>query len=387
MELIAPLAILVCIPWIAAAPAEPPVADTPHAAEAAFGLDLYHRLSDAEGNLCIAPPCLAATLEIALEGARGRTRSQIAEALRIDPARPRDTAPGYSNLEGQRLAMASAVWAQVGFQVRGDYLSAIRQGHAAGFERLDFAAHVEGARGTINRWTADRTGGAVEELLAPGVLDTDTVLVLTSAVHFAGHWSVPFDADRTAEAGFRTPGGPAIDVPFMTRTDRFSYASLDRLDLLELPYAGGRLGLVLLLPHDDEGLRDVEQRLTTENLSAWLDELTATPVRLRLPRFALEARFDLVDALRAMGVTDAFDDQADFSGIGPSRGLFVSDLVHGVRIEVDERGTVGAAASGLAIKKGSHPAEFTADHPFLFVIRDRSDGRVWFVGRVVRPAA
>lgn len=143
--------------------------------------------------------------------------------------------------------------------------------------------------------------------------------------------------------------------------------------------------MVLLLPHEDEGLGDVERMLTTENLAIWLKELEPRPVHLRLPRFALHARLELVDALRAMGMTDAFGEQADFSGMSPAHGLFVSDVVHSVRIEVDERGTVGAAASGLAMSKGSRPAQFIADHPFLFVIRDRSDGRVWFLGRVVRP--
>ena len=124
-----------------------------------------------------------------------------------------------------------------------------------------------------------------------------------------------------------------------------------------------------------------------DNLSRWLGELSVTPVRVRLPRFGIDTRLDLTEALQAMGMVDAFTDRADFSGMAFDRRLFISKVVHQVRIEVDERGTEGASGSGVVLTKGPRLQEFTANRPFVFLIRDRSTGNVQFLGRVVDPAS
>ena len=141
----------------------------------------------------------------------------------------------------------------------------------------------------------------------------------------------------------------------MERQGSFPFASLGEIDLLELPYEDGRFAMVVLLPSDADGLSDLEAKLTAEGLSRWLGELSETLVRVRLPRFAIDTRFDLTEALRAMGMTDAFTDLADFSGMTLDRQLFISKVVHQVSVEVDERGTEGASASGVVLKKGPHP--------------------------------
>jgi len=223
-------------------------------------------------------------------------------------------------------------------------------------------------------------------LLTEGDLDSDAVLVLTNAVYFDARWAVPFDETLTADAEFRPPAGRPVTVPFMARTDNLRYVNLERLAVVELPYEAGRLSMVLLLPHDDDDLHVVEDSLTPDRLAIWLEGLAPTLVRVRLPRFTIDTRLDLTGTLRAMGMADAFTDRADFSGISLVQGLFISKVVQSVLIEVDERGTEGAAASGVVVKKGPHPAEFVADRPFLFLIRDRSSGQVLFVGRVTNPA-
>jgi serpin B len=324
---------------------------------------------------------------MALEGARGRTAEQIAEVLRTDLSGLDATRGPVMATKDRQLLVANALWGQLGFDFRQEYVASIRDRYDAGFDQLDFARDAEASRRAINAWTAQHTGQRIGELLAEGDLDSDSVLVLTNAVYFDGRWAVPFDETRTAAAQFRPPDGQTVTVPFMARTDTLRYVNLERLAAVELPYEGERFSMVLLLPHGDDDLRAVEDSLTPERITAWVEGLASTLVRVRLPRFIVDSRFDMTEAVRAMGMVDAFTERADFSGISPDGSLFISKVVQSVRIEVDERGTEGAAASGVVLKKGPPPAEFVADRPFLFLIRDRLNGQVPFIGRVTNPAS
>jgi serpin B len=355
--------------------------------ELAFSLGLYERLRDTEGNLCLSPIGLFSTLDMTLEGARGRTRTQMAEVLGVVEHQPLPDAIRTANGEGGPFFTANALWIQLGHELRDVYRSSIRERHDAGFGRLDFSGDTARARKAINDWTAERTDGKIDQLLVEGDLDSDTVLVLTNAVYFDGRWAVPFDEGRTVDAEFRLTSDRSVRVPFMQHTNELPLASLDQLALVELAYDGGRFAMLLLLPHDDDGLPRVEALLTSEHLAGWLDQLQPTPVRVRIPRFTIDSHLALEETLQSMGMTNAFTGRADFSGMSPEPGLFISSVVQSVRFEVDERGTEGAAGSGVAIKKGPHPAEFVADRPFLFLVRDRLTGHVLFIGRVSNPAS
>jgi serpin B len=355
-------------------------------ADVLFALDLYEESRNLEGNLCLSPSSLSSALAMTLEGARGRTAEQIAEILRVNPSRLDSRRGPVLAGHDRQLFVANALWGQLGFGFRPEYVTTLRNRYDAGFDQLDFTRDADAGRRAINEWTAQHTDRRIDGLLAEGDLDSDTVLVLTHAVYFDGRWAVPFDETRTAAAEFRPPDGPPITVPFMTQTDKLRYVNLERLAVVELPYEGGRFAMVLLLPHRDEALGTVEDSLTQEHLTIWLEGLAPTRVRVRLPRFTIEARFDLTETLRAMGMVDAFTGRADFSGISPDGGLFISKVVQSARVDVDESGTEGAAASGVVVKKGPHPAEFVVDRPFLFLVRDRSNGQVLFIGRVTNPA-
>ena len=156
--------------------------------------------------------------------------------------------------------------------------------------------------------------------------------------------------------------------------------------MLELPYVGDRLSMVLLLPKEVDGLAAVEEALNRENLEKWLGQLREQPVRVSLPRFKLDSRFELSKTLEAMGMVNAFSGaKADFSGMTGRRDLFISLVVHQAEVEVNEEGTEAAAATAVLMRKGPLPTAFTADHPFCFLIRDKETGSILFLGRVMNP--
>jgi serpin B len=359
-----------------------------------FALDLYARLRTQDGNLFLSPYSISTALAMTYAGARGETQRQMADVLHFTLGQEQ-LHPAFAALEssvkaagdrpGCTIHVANSLWGQQGYGFLAEFLALNRKHYGAGFREVDFVNATEQARQTINTWVAQQTQQMIKELLQKGQLDPADVLVLTNAIYFKGDWVTRFDPQRTQDAPFQISATDQVVVPMMQQFGRFAFAAADELDLLELPYAGERLSMVLLLPKKVDGLAALEQSLSKENLDQWLGQLRQQPVRVGLPRFTLGSRFDLTRTLAAMGMPDAFSGAADFSGMTGRQDLFIGLVVHEAKVEVNEEGTEAAAATAVKMKRGAPPASFTADHPFLFLIRDKQTGTILFMGRVANP--
>jgi serpin B len=326
-------------------------------------------------------------------GARGETEAQMARVMHFGLPQGR-LHPGFAALSelwrGDKpfdLSVANSLWGQEGFGFLEDFIALTAEHYGAGFREVDFERATEQARQVINAWVADNTAEKIKNLFQQGDLQPTTVLVLANAIYFKGTWVNQFDRSRTHDRPFRITPRDEVLVPTMNQTGRFALAFVDDLQLLEMPYEGDRLSMVILLPRAIDGLDGVEESLTRENLDRWLGRLDRTKVMVSLPRFKFGTRFDLTDTLPEMGMTDAFTRRADFTGMKAEGGLFLSKVVHQAEVEVNEEGTEAAAATGVGVGKLSMPPSFTADHPFLFLIRDTGTGSILFLGRVTNPAA
>ena len=159
---------------------------------------------------------------------------------------------------------------------------------------------------------------------------------------------------------------------------------------LELPYKSNKLSMLILLPDEKDGLATLESQIKAENLNdiEKLFPMGSIKTAVSLPRFKLEDSFSLGDALSALGMSDLFNAAtADLSGIDGKGQLFVSKVVHKAFINVDEEGSEAAAATGVIMMLRSLPRimEFKADHPFLFMIREKNTGSILFLGRMMKP--
>jgi serpin B len=254
---------------------------------------------------------------------------------------------------------------------------------------LDFIDNPGGAIDEINAWASDETAGKVTDLIEPGMLDTLTRLVISNAIYFKGDWSSRFDGDKTGEEPFWVAPDSSVIVDMMHQTGRFRFTKTNQFKMLELPYEGGDLSMVLLLPNERTGLAGVERFLTLKSLRIWLRQLQEERVVVSLPRFKSSSDLLLNDALKRLGMTDAFSEHAaDFSGMTGGRDLFIYAVVHEGFVEVDEEGTEAAASTAVVMNKRSvsmDPVSFRADHPFIFLIRDRTSGSILFIGRVADP--
>lgn len=363
----------------------------------AFALDLFHRLREQEdGNLFCSPYSISTALAMTWAGARTETEQQMARTLHFDldqdalhaAFRGLSTELAHRNVkEAVDLAIANRLWGQAGESFLPEFIDLVQREYAGGFATLDFVTDAEHARRTINDWVEQQTRQRIRELLQQGDVDAATTLVLTNAVYFKGDWATQFDPDRTRDGKFFVGPEETVTAPLMQQSDTFDYFENEQLQLLELPYEGDELSMVVLLPRHRDGLPAIEQALAAEQLATWLDESTRRTVRVTLPRFEMTSRFSLADVLAEMGMPIAFSDEADFTGLSSAGSIFIDAVIHKAWVKVNEEGTEAAAATGVVAKRTSiedHPV-FRADHPFVFMIRDRATGSLLFLGRLADP--
>lgn len=364
----------------------------------AFAIDLYQRLRTAEGNLFFAPGNLRTALAMTHAGAAGTTAQEMARALHFEAlpgprlhaaqaAAAADLGAADSGVGGVVLKAANRLWGAQDEPFVPAYLELTRTQYGAELVGIDFAA-TEQARQTINAWVSQQTQGKIAELLAPPAINAGTRLVLTSAIYFKGAWLRAFDPAQTEDKPFQVPGlAVAPDVPTMQQKRRFAYAESGDAQLLELPYVGERLAMMIVLPRAADGLSALEASLTTQRLGEWTAALRPTEVKVALPRFTTRASFELSATLSAMGMPAAFTGAADFSGMSRGR-LQISSVIHEAFVDVGEAGTEAAAATAVVMTRSlamDPPPSFTADRPFLYFIRDTRSGQILFLGRVVDP--
>jgi len=204
----------------------------------------------------------------------------------------------------------------------------------------------------------------------------------------------------TKPTPFHVSTNETVTVPMMYQKEHFKMALSDddSVEMLELPYAGTDLSMIILLPSDakyyfpEAGLNDVyalEQKLTADNLRTWLKKLDQANLHetwVALPRFTTTQNYDLVPELKSLGMISAFDvTNANFSGMDGTTNLFLSDVIHKAFVKVDESGTEAAAVTLILVKTKGQIESFIVDHPFIFLIRDNGSGNILFLGRIVDP--
>ncbi|MEN6369294.1 MAG: serpin family protein [Thermotogota bacterium] len=373
------------------------------AGNGAFAFALYGKIAAGDGNVFFSPFSISSALAMTYAGADGETEAQMADALHFDLAQDalhpafnavdltlnsRDELEEPYEGDGFELSIVNAVWGEQGFPFRDGYLDVLAVSYGAGLRLVDFSGDPEGSRTTINNWVSDQTNDRVLDLLPEGSVSAGTRLVLTNAIYFKAPWLDPFDEDNTKSESFTTLSGSSISLAMMHQTITALYAQVGDVQAVELPYNGGKLAMLLLVP-DVGGFESFEEDLTYEKYEEIVGQLEEHRVYLGLPQFEFDYALSLVDALRALGMEDAFDpDAADFSGIDGAHDLYISNVLHKAFVSVDEIGTEAAAATAVVVDVTAIPGEsvtLTIDRPFLFVIRDIPTDTILFIGRVVEP--
>ncbi|MFH1441702.1 MAG: serpin family protein [Candidatus Omnitrophota bacterium] len=369
-----------------------------------FAFELYSKYKSRDGNIFFSPYSISSALAMTYEGARGETADQM-QAVFHFPENASTRRDSFLKLYQQinkkdkkyKLSTANALWAQKDYKFLEDYFNLIEEYYGGKATNLDFAKDTERSRVTINSWVEDQTNNKIKNLVPSGILTSYTRLVLTNAVYFKGFWLKQFGKKDTKDENFRIAPGNTIKAPMMHLNGEeleFNYAQTDKLQILELPYEGKELSMLILLPKEDD-LGSIEGVLSRDKLTEWKGLLRREKVEVYLPRFKFETKYFMANDLENMGMPDAFTPgidyggKADFSGMTGNKKLNIDEIIHQAFVDVNEEGTEAAAATAVMMADGIEMPEtikiFKADHPFVFIIQDRSTGNILFVGRVSDP--
>jgi len=364
----------------------------------AFALDLYSMLKKEKGNLFFSPYSISSALAMTYGGARGDTAEEMAKTLHFTLGAEK-THPAFADLDttfyeiqkkgSVQLHIANSLWPQKDYRFLPEYLTLTKRYYGVSITPVDYVKATEEARKIINTWVEDRTKEKIKDLIGKGDLDPVTVLLLVNAIYFKGNWASQFDLKRTTKSDFSLLSGGKTQVSMMYQKGTFGYREIEGAQVLELPYNGKQLSMILILPDEPTHLSKLEDELTLANLDSWLSRIPEEDVNVYLPKFKVTwGTFELNKPLQALGMRKAFGSGADFSGMDGTKILSISAVLHKAFVEVNEEGTEAAAATAVVMSRGVPRIHtFRADHPFIFLIRDNTTGSILFLGRMVDPAA
>jgi serpin B len=355
-----------------------------------FGLRLMAS-QPAELNLVVSPASIALAFAMVEAGAGSSTSADILRALEL-PAPPglHDATNALSaqlaavSHDDVTLDIANAIWGQVGLPLGAPFLATLASHHGAGVATADFVGDAEAARQEINRWVSDVTRERIPELFPPRMINADTMVALVNAVYLDAAWRTAFDEARTLDLPFTLTDGSSADVATMHNPRLSTQAAVERdHSAVQLPYQGGELAMVVVVPPESTPLAAFEASLTGERLAAIVAGLGRAVVDLALPRWDIGTALDLGPPLSALGLRIP---GGDLGGMAP--GALIGAAVHAANITVDEKRTVAAAATGVVAARTSMPPpplRIAVDRPFLFVVLHEATGAPLFIGRVTDP--
>lgn len=362
-----------------------------------------------EGNLLVSPFSVWSCLALLVPGAQGETRRALSRTLGL----PEDLAgqewstevgnlisdlksrglrcaiPGDSG-SALDLIVANAVWLQVGYTLREDYLSQVTQGLGADAQGLDFAGNPGASCSTINDWAGNNTRGRIKEVLSDNEIHALTRLILTNATYFKDDWLEKFHLELTKPQIFHRRDRSRVKVPMMPQMEEFGYFEDRTLQAVRLPYVHDDLSMTVVLP---KRIDRFEATLTPESLDRLFRSVRGLEtVILLLPKVELRDDLRLVPALRSLGLEHLFGTTADLTGVTAEPGVYIDEVKHLTFVKIDEKGTEAAAVSA-AVMLGAAPAPvrrkpktMKVDRPFWFFIRDDRSGLMLFAGRVEDPS-
>lgn len=365
----------------------------------AFAMGLYQKLRTSDGNMFFSPYSISTALAMTYAGARGNTEKEMAKVLRFSLDQE-NLHSAFAQVESRlnklqktgniKLSVANSLWPQQDYKFLDEYLSLAKKHYGVSITPLDYKRACEAARKMINKWVEDKTQNKIKDLIQPGILNALTRLVLVNAIYFKGNWESQFKADKTKVAPFHISSKKSVQAPMMTQKQKFRYADLGSFKMLKLPYVGNEMSMIVLLPKETDGLKQLEADLSVENLKRWKSRLSKRDVLVFLPKFKMTSMFRLDKTLASMGMVDAFNvSKANFAGMdGRPDWLYIGAVLHKAFVDVNEEGTEAAAATAVVMTMTAMPAPpptFRADHPFVFLIHENRTGSILFMGRVTDP--
>lgn len=362
-----------------------------------FAIDLYKQFakSNANKNLFFSPFSISEAVALTYAGAANNTEKQMQQVLQF-PEKQEDLHNGFSDLkvaltkntDSVTLKNANSLWAQKDYIFKPEYLSLVQTKYNAPAYSVNFKKPnlLKQAVWDINSWVEKNTDNQIKELVKNDDVTKETRLILVNAIWFYGEWLSAFNEKSTQENVFKSIEGEQTTV-FMSQKGKYLYYDDDIVTAVQIPYKGNKQSMVILLPVNYDGLSKLELNFETDYLTSILGDMREVTLRLKIPKFSAEYSVDLKKTLMALGMVEAFSNQADFSNMTDKNDLKIDKILHKAKIEVSEKGTKAAAATVAFMKQKTAVMDdvvFNADHPFIYLIRDNETGTLLFLGKFAK---
>ncbi|KFO28485.1 Antithrombin-III [Fukomys damarensis] len=420
-------------------------------ANSRFATTFYQHLADSKNdndNIFLSPLSISTAFAMTKLGACNDTLKQLMEVFKFDTISEKTSDQihfFFAKLncrlyrkanKSSNLVSANRLFGDKSLTFNETYQDISEVVYGAKLQPLDFKENAEPSRKTINKWVANKTEGRITDVIPNGAIDEFTILVLVNTIYFKltpfeiwnrktvniltalseanfprvqsslysgpsplaeassiqGLWKSKFSPENTREELFYKANEETCSASMMYQEGKFRYRHVaEGTQVLELPFKGDDITMVLILPRPEKSLAKVEQELTPEVLQEWLDELAETMLVVHMPRFRVEDGFSLKERLQDMGLVDLFSpEKSKLPGIVAEGrdDLYVSDAFHKAFLEVNEEGSEAAASTGIVIAGRSlnpNRVTFKANRPFLVLIREVALNTIIFMGRVANP--
>ena len=361
-----------------------------------FGVSLFTEVAaEKQENIMLSPLSANIALNMAMNGAGGNTFAQMRDILGYNNLTQEEINELYKTLVEQLLTaddkvtlnLANAMFYENSFPVKAPYKTAMEADYQADIEGLDFS-DVTNTLKRINGWASDKTNGKIDKVLDE--ISHDAVMFLLNAVYFKGDWAQQFDKDATQDLQFTLNNGENIEVPTMSEKIPLRRYNGNGFAAYELSYGRDNFVMDLILP--DESLNEFLAGFSGEQyaeITAGLDQQKdKIEYNVLLPKFKFKYEKKLNENLKALGMTDAFDElKANFSNLSDVT-TFISFVKQNTFVDVNEEGTEAAAVTTIgfeATSAGGGTPTVHFDRPFVFTIRERTTNTLLFIGTVYNP--
>lgn len=360
-----------------------------------FAFNVFARLNEKEGskNIFISPLSISMALTMAYNGAHTTTKDAIRQTLGFEPASEEDINESFRSVSALlngidktvNFRVANSVWHKHDLTLQSNFVAANLKYFDARVQGLDFANPA--SKDVINNWVKEKTGGKIDEIVKE--IRQDHLLFLINAIYFKGSWSYTFDKKKTQDAPFYLTDGSSRTVKMMElKNARYLLHRDATKTIVDLPYGNKQFSMTLIIPAGEKKLADIAGELSLANLNSWLSKADSSSLALYMPKFTMEYEIKLKETLSAMGMAEAFGNQADFSRMieGMTSGMAINEVTHKTFVDVHEEGTEAAAVTSVDMIVTSLPPTIRADKPFIFLIREKSSGTILFVGKLENPS-
>jgi len=351
-----------------------------------FAFDFFQKITTLDSNTFFSPYSISCAMAMTYNGSKEETKKQIKEVMYFNDDfeitnsyynETNNLFKSYEGIDNFRLDIANALWISKTIKLKGSFKKAMKKYYKASFyNKID--------ADKINIWADKNTNHMIPELVKKEDV-SNAKLVLTNAIYFYGTWAQKFDSSKTKEEDFTTGKNEIIKVPMMRQTTKIKYAESDKFKMVSLPYEGDKTEMILII--NDKG-SDFKKSLSEFSLSSFnslYSKLQSRKLKLIMPKFKIETSYKLKDILVEMGISVAFTEKADFSGM--AKGLYIDQVIHKAVLDVSEEGTEAAAATAVIMRKSaSKQTQFVANRPFIVIIKDKTTGNILFMGTIVDPS-